>query len=121
MTLPKAGQWLRWLDTDVGREGQILSVNGVSMVVRWLGVEEPQVFPWGLAQWPRNDMEVVPRPSSASRIDREKREGRMGIATAAALLGTTPKRVRQKLRDGQLEGRREKGRWVEVELPRGKR
>lgn len=119
--LPEKGQWIRWLDTDVQREGQLLRVLYPSFTVKWLGIEEPQRFPWGCASWPRRDMEIISRPPSASKVDREKREGRVGIGTAAASLGVSPKRVRQMLRDGKLEGTRKEGKWVAVVLPPGKR
>jgi hypothetical protein len=119
-TLPEPGQWIRWLDADIQREGQLTSVDYPGFTVEWLGVGE-QNFPWGCASWPRRDMEIIPRPPSAAKVDREKRRGRVGIATAAATLGTTPKRVRQLLRDGKLKGTRREGKWVAVELEPGKR
>lgn len=120
MSLPEPGQWLRWFDHDVQREGRLLDVIWPSFRIDFLGVGE-QVFPFGCAIWPRSDMEIIPRPPSASKVDRESREGRVGISTAAAALGTTPKRVRQMLRDGKLRGTQREGKWVAVVLPPGKR
>ena len=109
---PSEGQWVRWITADFGREGQVISVQPPSMVVRWLGIEEPQVFP--VAASALRDMEVIPEPAKAAQIDQQLAQGYMGVAAAAAALGITEKRIRQRLRSGSLEGKREGGRWVQV-------
>lgn len=115
MTFPAVGDWIRWVTPEIQREGQIVLSDYPSLVIEWLGVDEPQVFPWGQIHFEgAADMEIVPEPPRAAQVRQQKASGVMGIAAAAAALGTTPKRIRQMLRDGKLEGRREAGRWVEV-------
>lgn len=112
---PPLGAWIRWTTTEFGREGQVVESTPPSIVVKWLGVETPQVFPWA---WPHftehPDMEFISKPPAADRIERERLEGRVGITEAAARLGIEPKRVRQRLRDGKLRGIQHEGRWTHV-------
>lgn len=113
--LPEVGSWVRWVDIEVAREGEVIQSEWPSLVVQWLGVDEPQVFPLAYPLLhDKRTMEVIPRPARASQIRRDQARGRLGIAAAAARLGTTQKRVRQRLRDGQLKGKQVDGRWVEV-------
>jgi hypothetical protein len=116
--IPQAGCWVRWVEVDVQREGIITLSLWPSLVIRWLGVDEPQAFPMAYPYFAEGgSMEVIPRPPQAARVRRDKQAGVIGIATAAARLGTTPKRIRQQLRDGKLTGRQVDGHWVEVFLP----
>ena len=112
--LPPVGTWVRWVDLETQREGEVIKSEWPSMVVRWLGVDLPQVFPLAYGYFDADMMEVIPRPPRASQIRRQQASGRLGIAAAAARLGTTQKRVRQRLRDGSLRGEQVDGRWVEV-------
>lgn len=119
MTNPfTAGDWILWQTDHSVKRGQVTRSEGPSIVVKWLGGEE-QVFP---LVWPythrSNDarMEIIQRPPEASRIERDESHGRMSVRRAAAILGTTPKRVRAMLRDGQLQGVRTDGKWSEVIL-----
>lgn len=115
MALPTPGDWVRWVTADIGREGQVIDVQWPSMVVRWLGIPDPQVFPIADMHFgPRGDMEIIGEPAKAAQIDHQMSNGYMGVAAAAAALGITEKRVRQRLRNGSLGGRREGGRWIEV-------
>lgn len=118
MTFPAEGDWVRWVSVEIQREGQVVRATWPSLVIEWLGVETPQVFPWGHRHFgPGGDMEIIPEPPKAARIAEQQALGSLGIDAAAAALGTTPKRVRQLLRDGKLEGERKGGRWVAVQLP----
>lgn len=116
----KVGQWIQWSTHDRVKRGEVITSQGPSIVVRWLGGEE-QVFPVveGYVRGPYASsarMEHIERPKEASRIERETRKGVMSITRAAATLGTTPKRIRAMLRAGQLQGIRKDGKWVSVEL-----
>ena len=106
------GQWVRWTADDRVKEGQVVRSTGVSMVVDWLG-GDTQVFP--VIEYVKG-MEAIPRPPKASSIERDERRGVMSVSRAAAVLGTTPKRIRARLRDGTLRGRQRDGKWVSVEL-----
>lgn len=113
--LPSEGQWVRWITPDFGREGQVVLSQPPSMIIRWLGVDEPQVFPLASMHFgPGGDMEFISEPIKASQIDRQMADGYMGVAAAAAALGITEKRVRQRLRNGTLKGLRKAGRWTQV-------
>lgn len=117
---PAEGEWVRWVTPEIQREGQVLDFTWPSMIVQWLGVDSPQVFPWAMNHFgykgARIDMEIIPRPSRASQIERQTASGVLGIAAAAAALGSTPKAIRAKLRAGKLKGIQKDGRWVEVVL-----
>lgn len=121
VAFPKVGDWVRWISTEAQREGQIVYADWPSFVVKWLGVEQLQTFSWGHVHFGHEhmiaDMEIIPEPPRARKIAEQSSRGVLGIDAAAARLGTTPKRVRQLLRDGKLEGRRENGKWAEVLLP----
>ena len=113
--LPQPGSWVRWVTAEFAREGEVIHTEGVSMIVRWLGGDQPQVFPLATVHFEGHaDMEVIPRPPRASKVDRQMARKQMGVAAAAARYGITEKRVRQRLRNGSLQGRRENGKWVEV-------
>lgn len=113
--LPSEGKWVRWITSDFGREGQVLVVQPPSVIIRWLGIEEPQVFPIAELHFgPEGDMEFISEPAKAAQIDQQLEQGYMGVAAAAAALGITEKRIRQRLRSGTLKGKREGGRWVQV-------
>lgn len=115
--IPPVGAWIRWITLEFGHEGQVIESSWPSMVVKWLGVDEPQVFPWAHPHFtPLGDMEVIPKPAQAAKIERQQASGVLGVAAAAAALGTTPKRVRQRLRDGTLKGIQRDGKWIEVFL-----
>jgi hypothetical protein len=114
------GDWIQWSTHERVKRGEIVRVAGPSLVVRWLDGEE-QVFPVVEAYvgpYALGDarMVVIERPKEASRIEREIKADRMGIARAASVLGTSPKRVRAMLRGGQLQGVRKDGKWVSVDL-----
>lgn len=114
----RVGQWILWQTENSAKRGQVVLSEGPSIVVKWLGGEE-QVFP---LVWPYTSsssgarMSVIERPEEASRIERDESHGRMSVRRAASILGTTPKRVRAMLRDGQLRGVRSDGKWTEVDL-----
>lgn len=117
MTNPfTAGDWILWQTDHTAKRGQVVRSEGPSIVVKWLGGEE-QVFP---LVWPythrSNDarMEVIERPEEASRIAKDEHHGVMTVRRAAAVLGTTPKRIRAMLREGKLQGTREGGKWKTV-------
>jgi hypothetical protein len=117
MTLPRVGEWVRWVNPDFAREGVVEVSSSPSLVIRWLGISQPQVFPNALHYFAQGgDMTVIPRPPKAAKIDRQMKRGRKGIAAAAAALGITEKRVRQRLRNGSLKGRQVDGKWVEVNV-----
>lgn len=116
----KPGDWILWTAEFTAKRGEVLESRGPSLVVRWLGGEE-QVFPVieGYVRGPyasSSRMERIERPKEANRIARETRNGVMSISRAAAILGTTPKRVRAMLRAGQLQGVQRDGKWVSVDL-----
>ena len=112
---PERGDWVRWITADFGREGKVIHVQRPSIIVRWLGIPEPQVFPLAEHHFgPSGDMVLIREPIKAAQIDRQMTRGHMGVAAAAAALGITEKRVRQRLRSGSLEGKQEDGRWVQV-------
>lgn len=115
----EVGQWIRWIPATGERvfQGQVVKVSGPSAVVNWLGGED-QVFPVVEGYFPPygTGIEVIAPPKGAIAIERAVHEGRMTVGRAAARLGTSRKRVRAMLRAGQLRGRQEAGRWVEVFL-----
>lgn len=118
--IPSEGRWVRWVTNEFGREGQVIQSLWPSMVVKWLGVEEPQIFPMAYPHFGEGgDMRVIDKPTVADKVIAQEEKGVLGIAAAAAALGIDPKRVRQKLRDGQLKGKKIDGRWVEVWLAEG--
>lgn len=113
--LPNRGDWVRWITADFGREGQVVDIQPPSMIVRWLGISEPQVFPIAEHYFgPDGTMKIIREPAKAAQIDRQMADGHMGVAAAAAALGITEKRVRQRLRSGSLKGTRKDGRWLTV-------
>lgn len=114
------GQWIQWSTEFSVKRGQVVLTSGPSIVVEWLGGER-QVFPVveGYVYGPyasSSRMELIERPREASRIEREQKRGVMSVARAAAILGTTPKQIRAKLRAGTLQGRQTEGKWTHVEL-----
>lgn len=114
------GQWIQWSTEHSVKRGQIVETKGPSIVVEWLGGEQ-QVFPVveGYVAGPyasSSRMVVIERPREASRIAREQKRGVMSVTRAAAVLGTTPKQVRAKLRAGTLKGLQQGGKWTHVEL-----
>ncbi len=114
-------QWVRWTTLDFVREGRIVKEVGPSVVIHFLGFDRPQVFPMGIRDYlnaPAHApyrMEYIPRPPKASEIERAPEGDMMPLSKAAAILGTTPKRVRALIRGGQLSGKQVDGRWVGVE------
>lgn len=113
--IPTKGQWVRWLNESFGREGQILEAKYPSLVIKWLGVEEPQVFPWGFMYFERGrEMEIIPAPKKLPKDDQQAGGDMMSVRDAAATLETTPKAIRMRLRSGKLKGLKKDGRWVGV-------
>lgn len=106
------GQWVRWSYEGSLKEGQVVETEGVSFIVEWLDGDR-QVFP--VFEYVTG-IEVIGKPPKASSIKRDAAKGRMSIARAASVLGTTPKRVRAKLREGALQGVRKDGKWVSVDI-----
>ena len=55
------------------------------MTVRWLGVEEPQVFPWGFLYFEggNREMEIIPKPKAADRAAQQKTGSTLDVAGAA--------------------------------------
>jgi hypothetical protein len=102
--------WVRWTTDTSVKEGQVIRRAGVSLVVKWLGGGE-QVFP--VIEY-AHGLEVIGKPSRASSIERDESHGVMSVRRAAAILGTTPKRIRARLREGSLEGKQRDGKWVSV-------
>lgn len=114
------GDWIRWSTPHQVKEGLVVRAAGPSLVVRWLGGEE-QVFPvieGYVGPYALGDARMfrIERPREANRIERDTRRGHMSVARAAAILGTSPKRVRAMLRAGQLQGEQQEGKWVSVDL-----
>lgn len=115
-----SGQWIQWSTPDQVKRGEVLLSVGPSIKVRWLGGGE-QVFPvvegYIASRYasPHYRIEIIPRPRGASRIERERRAGRMSVARAAAILGSDQKRIRALLRNGKLQGHRVDGKWSEVD------
>ena len=114
-------QWVRWTMPEFVREGRIVKEVGPSVVVHFLGFDQPQVFPMGIKDYLNasssspHRMEYIPRPSKATEIEQAPEGDMMPLSKAAAILGTTPKRVRALLREGKLTGRQEDGRWRGVD------
>lgn len=115
------GQWIQWVTPHHVKRGEVIWSRGPSIIVRWLdGAEqvfpsvEPYVGPYAVSG---DSMEIISRPKEAARIEREAKQGVTSIARAASILGTTPKRVRAMLRNGQLQGVQKGGKWVSVSLP----
>lgn len=116
---PAAGQWLRWVTPEFGREGEVISAMWPSFTVRWLGVDNPQTFPLGYVYFvagSTEQMEFIDRPKNATQIRRQQASGIIGVAAAAAAMGTTPKIIRARLRAGKLKGIQRDGKWVSVIL-----
>lgn len=114
----KLGQWILWQTDHVIKRGLVVHSEGPSIIVKWLGGGE-QVFPlvWPyLTQSINARMSVIERPREAAGVDRDESRGCMSVRRAASILGTTPKRVRTMLRDGQLKGAKVDGKWTEVDL-----
>lgn len=117
---PKRGQWVQWITPEIGRQGQVIDAHWPSLVVKWLGVDEPQVFPLGYLYFEPGSslsMEYITKPKAAAQVQQQEAKGVLGVQAAAAALGLTPKQVRQKLRAGKLKGTQRDGRWVQVEMP----
>lgn len=111
-------QWIQWRTDNLVKRGRVVESIGPSIVVEWMGGGR-QVFPlvWPyLTQSIDARMEVIERPREAAGIERDERRGVISVRRAASILGTTPKRVRAMLRDGQLEGERREGKWASVRL-----
>lgn len=106
------GQWVRWSYEGSVKEGQVISHEYPSFTVKWLGGSE-QVFP--VFEYAKG-MEVIGKPSRASSIERDQSHGVMSVRRAASILGTTPKRVRARLREGSLQGAQRDGKWVSVDF-----
>lgn len=104
------GSWLRWTTDNSVKEGRVVHRADVSLVVEWLGGGR-QVFP--VIEYAKG-LETIPRPPRASLIERDSSRGVMSVPRAAAILGTTTKRVRAKLREGSLQGIQRDGKWVSV-------
>lgn len=114
----QVGQWIQWQTEHSVKRGRVVESRGPSIIVEWLGGER-QVFPlvWPyLTQSIDARMEVIQRPREASRIERDERSGVISVIRAAAILGTTPKRIRAMLRAGDLQGTQKEGKWTSVKL-----
>ena len=119
------GDWVRWTTPTQVKDGRVVRASGPSLEVEWLGGDR-QVFPVTEGYYPpygggEHRLDHIPRPPKASVIERDIARDHMGIARAAATLGTTPKRVRAMLRAGQLQGTQEGGRWTSVDAGSVKR
>jgi hypothetical protein len=103
------------LPPDFVRRGQVVSVQGYSMTVRWLGDDRDRVLPWAGYYIEVGWLTAVEAPQSLPLVP-EDASRLLEIAQAAAMLGITPKQVRAALRSGRLEGKRGDGaRWRGVE------
>lgn len=92
----------------------MVSVEGISMVVRWIGDVEDKVLPWGGYYVEVGWLTAVEAPPIEQQASQEA-PGLLEVAQAAAMLGTTSKRVRALLRSGKLNGRQESGKWLGVD------
>lgn len=112
----EAGQYVRWTTTEHVYEGQVLDVQGQSVVIQWLGRDLPQVFPLSEQYFPPRGtgLQVIDKPRSADRVERDRKAGKMSIKRAASLLGVEPKRIRAMLRSGSIRGERVDGKWAVV-------
>lgn len=109
-------RWVRLtLSWDWIREGRVVSEEGVSMVVRWLGSSSDSVVPWAgeyRAQGKLVDIETpqvvleTPEVASTARW--------VTIDRAARYLGLDKKEVRQLIRAGKLVGVKNGARWQGV-------
>jgi len=119
---PRVGDWVRWLTSTKGQEGQVVEAAWPSFTVRWVGVDEPQVFPLGFLYFTgeQSSMSMEPitpkKKLKAVAIDSTPKGRAMTVREAAGALDTTPRAIRMKLRAGKLKGLQRDGRWVEVYL-----
>lgn len=119
---PQAGDWVRWLTSTKGQEGQVVEAVWPSFTVRWEGVEEPQVFPLGYLYFTDElasmGMQPIARKKRLKVVTNDSTPiGRaMSVREAASALETTPRAIRMKLRSGKIKGLQRDGRWIEVYL-----
>lgn len=117
---PEQGTWVRWLTSTHGREGEVIRSQWPSLTIQWLGVEEPQVFPYGYIyfddEYPSSQMEVIDPPSVSIPDAPAGGDRPMTPKQAAAVLGIDMKILRQRLRSGKVKGLQRDGRWVQVYL-----
>jgi hypothetical protein len=111
---PEQGQWVRWVTESFGREGEVIDSSWPSLTIKWLGVEEPQVFPWAMSYFEGSSkgMALIPAPKKMPENRQSLEQGSLSIAQAAVTLGITQKAVRSKLRAGKLRGYQLEGKWV---------
>lgn len=103
------------LPPDFVRRGQVVSVDGFSMTVRWPGDDRDRVLPWAGYYVEVGWLTAVEAPSGAQPIAPQEAPRLLEVAQAAAMLGMTTKQVRAALRKGKLVGARKDGRWLGVE------
>lgn len=117
---PRKGDWVRWVTSSFGREGRVVSASWPSFTVKWLGVDEPQVFPLGYLYFTNEQssmsMELIKKPAKIAAKVSTPSGGAMTPAQAAAALGIDQRKLRIKLRSGKIRGIQENGRWVSVYL-----
>jgi hypothetical protein len=117
---PSKGDWVRWVTTSSGREGQVVEAIWPSFTVKWLGVEQPQVFPWGQmyfnGEQSSASMEPIRKPRGVTAKASTPSGAAMTTAQAASALGITQRALRMKLRSGKIKGLQRDGRWVAVYL-----
>lgn len=91
-----------------------------SLTIKWVGVDEPQVFPWGHIYFTNEQssmsMELIPKPRKVAAKASTPSGAAMTPAQAASALGTTARSIRSKLRSGKLKGEMRDGRWIAVYL-----
>jgi hypothetical protein len=118
VNFPEQGQWVRWLTESRGLEGEVIDSAYPSLTIKWLGVDEPQVFPLADAYFTREQssmsMEFIPKPAGINDSAPHQGLEAVSVARAAAILGISQKAVRGRLRSGALKGHQVDGKWVTV-------
>lgn len=116
----EVGDWFQFSTPHFNRIGRVLEKKGRSLRVQYQAREGTVAIPDAEIYF--HDSDDLKRGTVFKRIPAQNRipfpTGEWAtLEQAAHLLDSTPKALRQKLRDGELEGKRNGGRWTKVKLP----
>lgn len=117
----RKGDWVLWAMPTFVKTGRVILRTRTSLVVHFQAHPHVTVIPDAYQYWrPTMPQDIahayvmyeVPKPE---HLLPDAVSETVTVRQAAALLGCGSKDVRRMLRAGQIKGRREEGRWVEVE------
>lgn len=115
------GVRLRWTTPKFVKRGTLVSASKRTMVIHFDGHAKPTVIPdakWYFVEGKvgNKNEHLVTISTPPLEVKRpESLEGQDDLVTpaeAAAYLGTDPKNIRRKIRNGTIRAYREGGRWV---------